>query len=261
MAVNTDHLGKRVINKGYLAKEATRREKDAAVWMAFFIIIAGITGAIIYNIVRFMPEILFNFVIVFYGAAVLVLIVAASVTAYRLFKRGIFPDPYAGLTVYADGVDKYDAGRVIDSEAAQGKILVNANIRELAGNKIKTTEKKIVLMPSYLLIGTENNSFTVIPTRSIFWVCVQMAYRDNVPIGKLKVFCDRKIHEVNNVEFLHAQHIVNELYRFMSNVFTAYNPFLLSVQLEHLFHKDYKQFVEIFVQHSKEFHKTGSPPQ
>jgi hypothetical protein len=112
-------------------------------------------------------------------------------------------------------------------------------------------KSKIVLLPSYLLIFTEDGDITAIPTDRIFWICIQLAARDGYPVSKLKIFYDRKIQEIDDVEFVHTFYIVNRIQQYIPDVFYAYNPFLYSFELEGIFYRDYDQFKEIYNQHKE----------
>ncbi|MCL1875693.1 MAG: hypothetical protein FWF87_05490 [Synergistaceae bacterium] len=243
------------MSKGYLAKEAARHEKDYAKQLIFFWIIALILTPALFYAARYMSErspavvIILQIVI---ATGLTILLFPTVFFFFRVIKQWISPELYGNLIVYAENVGKEGAGWKIDAEAAEGKILVEEYIHFFNGRKVIRTKRKVVLLPSYLLITIGEGDITAIPTDKIYWICIQVGYREGFPIGKLKVFYDRKIQDIENIEFLHTYYIVERIQQHLPNVFQNYNPFMLSYELESIFHRDYNKFIEIYNQHKKQ---------
>ena len=153
---------------------------------------------------------------------------------------------YNDLIVHPGGVSKEDAGQTIDSEAAQGKVLLD----EYAEYG-KTKGDRIVLLPSYLLICT-GRRVTAIPTGKIFWTCAQVGIKGSSNfIVQIKVYAENKMFALIGADVTHFKDIEEKLYRYIPNVFSGYDTFDLSHKLDALFLKDYDKFLEFYGQHKE----------
>ena len=246
------------MKKGYLAKEMAKNEMDSAKrLMLYWVIVLVLAPLLIYAARYFTPSAPTFVYIIQLALAIGLLIIIASTVFFivHIIKVWIKPERYSNLAVYADGIGILTAGVIIDAEAERGEFLVEEYIHHLTGRRVSQTKKKIVLLPSFLLISVEEGSITAIPTDKIYWICIQVNYVRGYPMGTLKIFYDRKIQEIENVEFLHTFYTIEKIQQYIPNVFYAYNPFLFSYELEGIFHKDYHRLVRIYNQHKEDFDK------
>lgn len=140
---------------------------------------------------------------------------------------------------------KEAVAEVIDKEAFEGKIQVEEYIYEFAEGK-KPYGVKIVLLPSYLLLCSGGRKITAIPRDKIYWICAQVGQKGGPFIVQLMIFTEKKIFTVSGVEIEHVQKIADKIYQYMPNVFSDYDPFILSYELEKLFAEDREGFLEFY---------------
>lgn len=226
------------MEKSYLAKEARRKQGELISQLVKVGIAAFIAAAVLYVLTRreeeaaqFTQKLL---------PALLAVIVTSVVV--RLVKAGQKLLNYGNLSVHAKEIGKESAGRVIDDEAEQGKILVEEYMEKPSGGR-RPTGDKIVLLPSYLLLCEK--TVTAIPVERIFWVCAQVGYKGGPYIVRLQVFAENKLYNVVGADIAQVKNIVDALYQYIPNIFSQRDSFELSYQLEELFSKDYNQFCEI----------------
>jgi len=239
------------MKKGYLAKESIRYEKGLGKHLILYWITALIMGPVLFFSARRLLEFGIQWAVIIIQVALaggaFVLLLWTLVFIVRILKR---PEPYSNLLVYAECVGKETAGRCIDEEAAQGKILVEEYLRTFDGKSTKQTKEKIVLLPSYLLLPAQDDqtikSIVAIPTDKIYCICVHLTYRDGYPMGNLRVFYDRIIQDIEHIEFLHTFYIIDKIEQHIPNLFYDYSPFFLSFELERLFHTDFYKFKELY---------------
>lgn len=140
---------------------------------------------------------------------------------------------------------KAEVGDIIDREAAEGKIQVEECIYDIAPGK-KPNGEKIVLMPSYLLLCGDRAKITAIPRDKIYWICAQVGHKGGPFIVQLLIFTEKKIFTMVGVDIEHVQKIAEQLYQYIPNVFSEYDPFILSYELEKLFKKNREEFLEFY---------------
>jgi len=244
------------MKKGYLAKEMAKNEIDNAKRLILYWIIVLVFAPILVYAARYFSQRAPTFVYIMQLALAIGLLIVTVSTIFfiiHVIKLRIRPEHFGNLAVYADGIGIITAGLTIDAEAERGEFLVDEYIYQLIGRKVKQTKIKLVLLPSYLLISSEEGNITAIPTDKIYWICVQVSYTRGYPMGTLRIFYDRKIQDIEDVEFLRAFYVVEKIQQYIPNVFYAYNPFLFSYELEGVFHKDYHNFVRIYNQHKEDY--------
>ena len=235
-----------------------RNEIDIAKRLIVYWIIVLVLAPILVYAARYLAQsasTLVYFMQLALAVGLLIVIVSTAFFIFRIVKLWIRPELYGNLVVYADGIGIVTAGVTIDAEAEHCEFLVEEYIHHLAGRRVRQTKKKIVLLPSYLLISADDGRITAIPADKIYWICVQVDYARGYPMGTLKIFYDRKIQDIENVEFLHTFYTVEKIQQYIPNVFYAYNPFLFAYELESLFHKDYHSLVRLYNQHKEDFDK------
>lgn len=156
---------------------------------------------------------------------------------------------------YEEGT-KVEVGKIIDSEALDGKILVEENIENVADVK-KAAGEKIVLLPSYMLLcGTKggpkgNSKVTAIPRDKICWICAQVGQKGGPFIVKLLIFTENKIFSLTGTDIAHVQGIADKLYQYIPNIFSGYDPFVVSYELEKKFTKNPAEFWDIYESEKK----------
>lgn len=241
---------------GYLARESERINRATRKMFAKLIIVFVCALAIIY----FLGKDSIDFSDISYGSIsfylviliglMLVCAVVKLLAAGRVARNGdnLFL-PYKETTPEA-------AGKIIDTEALEGKILVEENIDKAADPK-KGSGEKIVLMPSYLLLcgvkgGPKGTSkVTAIPRQKIYWVCAQVGIKGGPFIVRLLIFTEKKIYSMTGTDIEHVQSIADKLYRYIPNVFSNYDPFTLSYELEKIFAENPEKFLDIYENEKK----------
>lgn len=136
---------------------------------------------------------------------------------------------------------KAAVAEVIDRETSEGKLLVEEYIDEFAEGK-KPHGEKIALTPSYLLLCGDRNKITAIPRDKIYWICAQVGRKGGPFRVRLLVFTEHKIFAMTGVDIEHVQSIADKLYQYIPNVFSGYDPFILSYELEKLFAENREEF-------------------
>ena len=106
-------------------------------------------------------------------------------------------------------------------------------------------------MPSYLLLcggkgGPKGTSkVTAIPCQKIYWICAQAGIKGGPFIVRLLIFTENKIYSLTGTDIEHVQRIADKLYQYIPNIFSDYDPFTLSYQLEEIFAKNPADFLNI----------------
>lgn len=141
---------------------------------------------------------------------------------------------------------KEEAARLINREAAEGKILVDEYIYEFAQGK-EPYGARVILLPSYLLLGNGMGKITIIPREKIYWLCAQVGRKGSSSfIVRLVIFTEKKTFYVEGVDVDHVEKLAQRLYQYIPNVFDAYDPFVLSYELEQLFDKNRAEFLRFY---------------
>ena len=107
-------------------------------------------------------------------------------------------------------------------------------------------------MPSYLLLcgrkgGPKGTSkVTAITCQKIYWICAQAGIKGGPFIVRLLIFTENKIYSLTGTDIEHVQRIAYKLYQYIPNVFSDYDPFILSYELEKEFAKDRAEFLKFY---------------
>lgn len=147
-------------------------------------------------------------------------------------------------------------GNIIDQEALEGNILVDEYIYNFTDLK-KAYGEKIALTPSYLLLcgvkgGPKGTSkVTAIPRHKIYWICAQVGHKGGPFIVRLLIFTENKIYSLTGTDIEHVQSIAHKLYQYIPNVFSDYDPFTLSYELEKIFAENPAEFLNIYENEKK----------
>lgn len=190
------------------------------------------------------------------GREVLTYIVIVSVVmllavVVRLFKSKQSAANGRNLVLPYEEASKESVGNIIDQEASEGKILVEEYIDTFAEGK-KPYGEKVILTPSYLLLCGHGTKITAIPRNKIYWICAQVGHKGGSFRVQLLVFTEKQIFRMVGVDIEHVQNIAEKIYRYIPNVFSNYDPFILSYELETLFDKNRDEFLNFYKSHAAE---------
>lgn len=237
------------MKQGYLARESERANKATRKTLIKAIIVLICAIAIIY----FFGKDSINFSDISYGTISFYMVICIGIvlfgTLFKLFvTRRVAMNGKNLFLPYGENT-KEVVGNIIDGEALEGKILVEEYLFEFADGK-KAYGEKIVLMPSYLLLmGT--SKVTAIPRDKIYWICAQVGYKGGPFRVKLLIFTENKIFSQIGVDIEHVQSIADKLYQYIPNIFSDYDPFVLSYELEKIFAKNFKEFLNFYENEKK----------
>lgn len=109
---------------------------------------------------------------------------------------------------------------LIDQEASEGKIQVEEYIYEFAEEKKPYGEK-------------------------IYWIVAQVGQKGGSFRVQLLIFTEKKIFNMVGVDIEHVEGIADKIYQYIPNVFSDYDPFILSYELEKVFAKDRFGFIAV----------------
>lgn len=234
------------MNNGYIAKEAKRMTKNTTSVLVKASLAALVALAVLYFVTRSDAETSRLFTKIGLGFTLYLVLVGGI----RLLNAKRRQGNYANLQIHSKEITKEEAGRTIDDEAAQGKILVEEYI-DKSSSATNPKGEKIVLLPSYLLLC--DNVITAIPVDKIYWICAQVGYKGGPYIVRIKIFAENKMYDAVGADIDHAKDIVDKIYRYIPNIFSNYDASDLSYKLEEIFRKDYNQFLEFYQQHKQDF--------
>lgn len=139
-----------------------------------------------------------------------------------------------------------EAGKIINREVAEGRTQVDEYIYDLPLGK-KPYGERVILLPSYLLICHDLGGITAIPRDKIYWLCAQTGRKGQSSyIVRLQIFTELQVFGVDGVEPEYVKGIADKIYQFIPDVFSGYDPFILSYQLEELYNKNRKAFLDLY---------------
>lgn len=189
-----------------------------------------------------------------YGSIVLFLVVLIGISlalcAVKLIATGRIAQNGSNLYLPYQETTQAAAADIIDTEALEGNILVDEYIDHFTDPK-KASGEKIILTPSYLLIcGVKNglrgmSKVTAIPRDKVCWTCAQVGQKGGPFIVRLLIFTEKKLYSLTGTEIDHVENIASKLYQYIPNIFSDYDPFTLSYQLEEIFVKNPADFLNI----------------
>ncbi len=141
---------------------------------------------------------------------------------------------------------KENVAKLIDSEAANGKLLVDEYISDFSDGR-KPSGEKIALTATYLLLNNGLGKVKAIPRDKIYWLCAQVGRKGQSSfVVRILVFTEKSTYYVDGVDVKHVEDIAEKLYQHIPNIFSEYNPFIFSYQLETIFEKDRPQFMKLY---------------
>ncbi len=149
-------------------------------------------------------------------------------------------------------------GEIIDREVAEGSVQVDEYIDAFPEGK-KPHGERIILLPSYLLLFNGMGRIIVIPRDKIYWICAQVGHKGSSSfIVRLLVFTERKTFYVDGADVKHVEKIADRLYQYIPNVFSEYDPYILSYELEALFDKKREEFLKFYEEEKEKAAKKGA---
>ena len=136
---------------------------------------------------------------------------------------------------------------IIDREISEGKVQVDEYITAFPEGKTPHGER-VILIPSYLLRINDMGQILAIPRDKIYWVCAQVGRKGYSSfIVRLLIFTEAKTSfYMDGADVKHVNEIVDKLYQYIPNVFSEYDPFVLSYELEKLFDKNRAEFIKFY---------------
>lgn len=244
------------MEKGYLAQESERVNKATRKTLITLIIVFICALSIIY----FLGKDSIDFSDISYGSIAFYLVIVIGIMLFSIVIKLIATGQTAKngnnlFLPYKENTQEV-VGNIIDGEAREGKILVEEYIDDFTDKK-KAHGEKIVLMPSYLLLcgvkgGPKGTSkVTAIPRDKIYWICAQVGKKGGPFIVRLLIFTENKMYNLTGVDIEHVQSIADKLYQYIPNVFSSYDPFTLSYELEKIFAKNHAEFLNIYENEKK----------
>lgn len=141
---------------------------------------------------------------------------------------------------------KEEAGKIINQEIADGKIQVEKYIHDFSDGKTPHGER-VILIPSYLLLCNGMGRVIAIPRDKIYWLCAQVGRKGSSSfIVRLQIFTENKIFYMEGVEPEYVEGIAAKIYQYIPNIFSEYDPFFLSYELEKIYNKNRGEFLKIY---------------
>ncbi len=237
------------MKQGYLERESARMNKEVRKTLVKATIVFVCATAVIY----FLGRSSIDFTDLSVGSIPFIMVVLAGIVAVSLVINFLATSRTAvnGSNLYLPYGDRTqeEAGKIIDREALEGNILVEEFIDEFKEPK-KAYGEKVVLTPSYLLIcgikgGLRNANITAIPRDKIYWICAQAGFKGGPFIVRLLIFTENKVYSLTGTDIKYVEGIADKFYQYIPNIFSEYDPFVLSYKLEEIFKNNPADFLAI----------------
>lgn len=153
---------------------------------------------------------------------------------------------------------KKAVGARIDREIQEGKIQVDEYIEKFEEGE-KPFGDRVILLPSYLLLMSGMGRIYAIPREKIYWICAQVGIKGRSSFRvRLLVFTEKKIFDhMAAIDIKHVEEVAEKLYQYIPNVFSGYDPFSLSYELEKLFEKDRGKFIKFYEEEKRKREKSA----
>lgn len=132
---------------------------------------------------------------------------------------------------------KEAVGEIIDREILEGNILVEG---------VFSYGCRVILTPSYLLMCDAIGKVTAIPRDKIYWICAQVGSKGSSFTVRLVIFTEKKTFYVEGTDVEQVERMADKIYQYIPNVFSDYDPFILSYQLDKLFDKNRDEFLKFY---------------
>ena len=179
------------------------------------------------------------------GAILMGLMLVCAVLMLFLSGRAA-TDGSKSLRFLFPGETREEVAAIIDREVAEGQILVDEYTEAFPQGK-KPRGERVMLLPSYLLYCNTLGQVLAVPREKIYWICAQAGHKGRSSfIVRLLIFTEQKTFYVEGADVAHMQKIADKLYQYIPNVFSAYDPFVLSYELEALFDNNRAAFLQFY---------------
>ncbi len=154
---------------------------------------------------------------------------------------------------------KEAAAEIIDREAAAGNIQAERYAEYFPEGK-KPHGERLVLLPSYLLLINYMGAVTAIPRDKIYWICPQTGRKGRSSfIVRLMFFTEKQTYYMEGTDPGYFESIASELYQYIPNIFSDYDPFTLSYELDSLFDKNREEFLNFYEAEKKKMQLNREP--
>lgn len=171
----------------------------------------------------------------------LVVIVGKSLTSAKNGKNVI---------LYDDATSQEEIAKRINSDYNNGRFLLNEPL-DIYKQTDDTSGRRLVIADDYILIvyayHLDDGKVRYIPRDKIYWICAQPGIRGRSSYAaRLLVFTEKELIAVDCSDTEHLQLVVAQSYRHIPNVFSHYDPFTLSYELEKTYAKNRAKFLEFY---------------
>lgn len=238
--------------QGFLEQQAKRiNRKNKRLFLFLLVLNAGLIGGIYFAVREAMDLSDYRTQKVVAGLVILGVLVMVSVIVGLAASARSAADSSKSLILLFPGNTKEETAQIIDREVAEGKVLVDEYVGEFSDGQTPYGDR-ILLLPSYFLFCSAMGKVTVIPRDKIYWICAQVGRKGRSSfIVRLIVFNEKKTFYIEGVDVAHVEKIADKLYRHMPNVFSGYDPFTLSYELDALFDRNRGEFVRFYEEEKK----------
>lgn len=238
------------MKQGYLAQESARMNRATRKMLITWMVVLICALSIIYFLGKDSLDLgdmsfgsISFYLVILVGIILFCSVIKIIATSRPAVNGNNLYLPYGDNTQAA-------AGAIIDREAAEGRLLVDEYIFEFK-DPSKASGEKVALTPSYLMLcglrgGPKGTSKVMaIPVNKILWVCAQVGTKGGPYVVRLLIFTENKIYDLVGTDIEHVQHIADKIYQYIPNLFSGYDPFVISYELEALFEKNRAEFLNI----------------
>lgn len=235
------------MEQGFLAREAKRasskNKKMILILLLVFVSLLAFIGFMIKDEIDLSDDRTQK--IVLCGAILMGLMLVCAALMLFLSMRAA-ADGSKSLRFLFPGETREKVAATIDREVAEGQILVDEYTEAFPEGKTPRGER-VMLLPTYLLYRNSLGQILAIPREKIYWICAQAGRKGRSSfIVRLLIFTEQKTFYVEGADVAHMQKIVDKLYQYIPNVFGAYDPFVLSYELEALFDNNRAAFLQFY---------------
>lgn len=233
--------------QGFLEQQAKRiNRKNKRLFLFLLVVDVGLIGGIFFAVRGVMDLSDYTTRKVVAGLVILGVLMLISVIFGLVVSARSAADSSKSLILLFPERTKEETARIIDREVAEGKVLVDEYVGEFSDGQTPYGDR-ILLLPSYFLFCSAMGKVTVIPRDKIYWICAQAGRKGRSSfIVRLIVFNEKKTFYIEGVDVAHVEKIADKLYRHIPNVFSGYDPFTLSYELDALFDKNRGEFVRFY---------------
>lgn len=235
------------MEKGFLAQQskaaANRNKKIFIPVLIIWLVIVAAAGFFLKDSIDLSDR---RTVALVGAVIVLTVIMVVSVAAILILAGRWTADAGKILLLPFNEGENEAVAEVIDREIAEGKVQVDEYIENFEEGR-KPYGDRIILLPSYLLYCNGMGRITVIPRDKIYWICAQAGRKGQSSfIVRLLIFTEKKIFAPEGADVAHIEKIADKIYQYIPNIFSGYDPFALSYELENMFNKNREEFLRLY---------------